>query len=152
VAKKLTKKDKAGAEEKRISKLTVPHNQHFKIIFSHQIEGGFGFRHIRRGNRLMPEEVLKVYSALGKFIDAATKMTITDVENVYGRDPDRSDGTYDPESKSEVEMAHVCLFRKGDDPVRPSDSVRLHGYYRTKGGYFVVTRMDWFHSYHDARV
>jgi len=146
----LTKKSKVSKEAKRISRLTNPHEQHFKIIFSHQIEPGFMFRSMyrRQGSNLSNEEKLKIFRSLGCFLDDCVQMSITEVEHKYERPPDSSDGTYDPETQEEVQIQHLCLFPLGTPPNLPSDSIRFHGYFRPTGGYFIITRLDWFHDVH----
>jgi hypothetical protein len=148
---KLTKDAKVQAEELRISQLTNQHTAHFKVIFSHQLESNYGFgtlHRYRQRERLDSQAVTKVLKAFGKFIDDSVRLTITEVENKYKRQPDSADGTYDPETGTEVQVEHFCLYPTGAAPNGASDSVRMHGYFRTNGGYFVVTRLDWFHTYH----
>lgn len=149
MGQRLTKIAKVNAEKTRISQLTNQHSEYFKVILSHQIENNYCFKSIHggKGSRLSKGLKVKLYSALGKFLDDSTKMTITDVEDKHGRTTDRHDATLDPESGTKVEVEHLALFAEGDAPT-PSDSIRLHGYFRTNGGYFVVTRVDWFHGYH----
>lgn len=149
MAQTLTKKAKVSAEKARISRLTNQHSEYFKVILSHQIENRycFGSMHRGRGSHLSRGNKVKLYSALGKFLDDTVKMTITDVENKYARNPDRHDATHDPESDMQVEVEHFALYGEGD-PSAAGDSIRLHGYFRTNGGYFVITRVDWFHEYH----
>lgn len=89
-----------------------------------------------------------MFRAFGKFMDDAVRMTMTEVETKYGRVPDKRDGTFDPESGTEVPIEHYCLYENGTPGRKLVDSIRLHGYTRTNGGYFVVTRLDWFHDYH----
>lgn len=147
---KLTKKAMVDAEKDRISKLTNPHEQHFKIILSHQLESGFEFGDInrRKGGQLPQTDLLNIFRALGRFIDESIRLTMTEVENRYGRKTDVTDGTFDPETKSKVQVEHFCLFEQDASSNQPADGVRLHGYTRTRGGYFVVTKLDWFHSRH----
>lgn len=144
----LTKKAKINAEKLRISQLTEEHNAYFKLIISHQIDKKYNFHSVcsRKGSQLKPNELIKIYRALGKFIDESVKLTITDVEKQYCRPTDVHQGTYDPESDDDVQVEHYCLFKKGDKPDKLTDGIRLHGYSRTKGGYFVVTKFDWFHG------
>lgn len=84
-------------------------------------------------------------------MDDALKMTISEVEEKYKRPSDTRDATFDPETETEVQVEHLCLYKEGDQP-RLSDSVRIHGYFRTNGGYFIVTRMDWFHDKHKRGI
>jgi hypothetical protein len=149
MSRTLTKQAKVNAEKARVSQLTNQHSEYFKVILSHQIENRYCFNSINRGkgSRISKGLKVKLYNALSKFIDDSLKMTITEVENKYARSPDCHDATHDPESDTKVEVEHFALFSDGDTPVA-SDSIRLHGYFRTNGGYFVVTRVDWFHDYH----
>ena len=148
MAKALTKKAMVDAEKLRISQLTSQHDAYFKVIFSHQIEAKYNFQALIKGKKSLKDKALiQMFTAFGKFFDESIMMTITDVENAFGRKDDKSDGTYDPESGTQVQVEHLCLYRDGDAP-QGSDSVRLHGYFRTNGGYFVVTRLDWFHNKH----
>ena len=149
----LTKQTRVDLEKKRLSTLTADPNLYFKIIFSHQIEQKYRFKALhgkpKDGEKLTAEEKHKVFYALGLFMDQTIGMTMTDVEEAYGRQPYRSDGSFDPDNQKAVEVSHLALFRKNDpkpaDPV--VDSVRLHGYFRPSGGYFVITRLDWFHKF-----
>lgn len=153
MAQKLTKANRVNSEKLRISKLTNDHSAHFKIILSHQIEQGFAFGKLLKGkggNQLKHVELVKIFTAFGKFLDDCTRLTITEVEKKYGRTTDTSDGTYDPDTESSVQVHHFCLFTPNAKPNGLSDSVRLHGYFRASGGYFVVTRFDWFHDYHKS--
>jgi hypothetical protein len=149
MAQQLTKKAKINAEKARISQLTSQHSEYFKLIISHQIENRycFGSIHKRNGSRIDNDAKLILYGALSRFLDNSIKMTITDVENKYKRIPDRRDGTHDPETNTSVEIEHLALYTEGESPTN-SDGIRLHGYFRTNGGYFVVTRVDWYHDYH----
>lgn len=147
----LTKKAKVTAEKARISQLTDTHDQHFKIILSHQINRRHNFNSInaKDGTTLSPTSVLKMYRAFGQFMDRCLKLSITEVENKYRRQTDVHEGTYDPESDDEVQVEHYCLFEDGIDGPNPHrDSIRIHGYARTKGGYFVITKLDWHHQVH----
>lgn len=146
----LTKASKVSAEQLRISQLTNDHTAHFKVILSHQIEKGFDFSslHRRKGQPLSHSDTVKIMRAWGKFIDDSIKLPMSDVEAKYKRNPDVSDGTYDPKTKSTVQIEHFCLFLSTDKADKLTDQVRLHGYFRNNGGYFVITRLDWFHSYH----
>lgn len=151
MAQRLTKANKISIEQSRISQLTNDHSAHFKIILSHQIEKNFTFGRLLKGNggnALKHTELIKIFTAFGKFLDDCTRLTITEVEKKYGRTADTSDGTYDPETDSSVQVYHFCLFASDASPNGLSDSVRLHGYFRASGGYFVLTRFDWFHDYH----
>lgn len=151
MTKLLTKKGKVGAEQLRISKLTNKHSAHFKVILSHQIENGFTFETLHRKKnkyKYKDKDVLAIFRALGKFIDDSIKMTITEVEDKYKRTVDSSDGTFDPETGTTVQVEHLCLYLDSDNPRPAPDGVRLHGYFRTNGGYFVITRLDWFHTVH----
>lgn len=146
----LTKKAKIQAEKNRVTRLTHPHDQHFKIIFSHQIENGFSFASLYRGRGALYShaDFVKILRALGIFMDDSVRLTMTEVENKYFRPTDVTDGTYDPESDSKVQVEHFCLYEQTATASTPTDSIRIHGYMRTKGGYFIVTRLDWFHGVH----
>jgi len=150
MAYQLTKKDRVSTEERRISKLTNDHSTYFKLIFSHQLEYGYEFKSLHRGkgSKVNPEDKAMMFRSLGKFLDDCIRLSITDVEKKYGRNDDKSDGTFDPETKSTVQVQHLCLYPDGARPNPLSDSVRLHGYFRPTGGYFVLTRLDWFHEVH----
>jgi hypothetical protein len=146
----LTKSARVSAEQNRISQLTNEHSAYFKVILSHQITRRFNFNSMRSraGVNISPEDSLSMFRAFGKFLDDSIKLTITEVETKYGRIPDVSDGTFDPDSGKDVQVQHMCLYPKGSTSRGVADGVRIHGYIRTNGGYFVVTRMDWFHDYH----
>lgn len=148
--KALTKEAKINAEKSRISQLTDKHDAHFKIIISHQIDKKYNFHSMCTCNKkpVKPQDIIKIYRAFGRFIDESVKLTITEVEGKYRRVTDKHEGTYDPESDDEVQVEHYCLYEEGDRPNRLTDGVRIHGYCRTKGGYFVVTKLDWFHKVH----
>lgn len=144
----LTKKAMVDAEKLRISQLTSQHNAYFKVIFSHQIDSKYNFASMSKGKSALKDKaIIEIYKAFGRFFDESVQMTISEVEKTYGRIDDKSDGTYDPESKTQVQVQHLCLYRDDDKP-KDSDSVRLHGYFRNNGGYFIVTRLDWFHKKH----
>lgn len=147
----LTKKAKINTEQRRISQLTHPHRAHFKVILSHQVEPAYDFSSVQRFRRregLDDVGELKIFRALTKFLDDSLRLSITEVEKKYKRPSDPRDGTFDPETGSDVQVEHFCLFVDGTPPDVPADSVRVHGYFRANGGYFVVTRMDWFHNQH----
>jgi len=150
MAQKLTKNDRVSNEQRRISKLTNDHSAHFKLIFSHQLEAGYQFKSLYRGkgSNLKPNDQAIIFRSLGKFMDDCVRLSITDVEEKYGRNDDKSDGTFDPETESKVQVQHLCLYPDDSKPHRLTVSVRLHGYFRSAGGYFVVTRLDWFHKVH----
>lgn len=147
-ARTLTKKAKFEAEKSRIGRLTHTHEQHFKIIFSHQIEDGFKFASLYRGrgSSYGHMDYAKIFRALGSFMDDSLFLSMTEVEAKYFRPTDARDGTYDPETNSRVQVEHFCLFEREAGATVPSDSVRIHGYMRTNGGYFIITRLDWFHG------
>lgn len=151
MAQKLTKEARVEVEKRRISRLTNPHKQHFKVILSHQIMRRYCFGSMR-SRPLTPAEALKVWNAFGNFMDKTVRMTITDVENAYKRTSDTNDGTHDPETGLKVQVEHFCFFLDGDEPKGASDNVRVHGYFRAAGGYFIVTRLDWFHQYHSGEA
>ncbi len=146
----LTKKAKISAEELRISTLTNEHSAHFKVILSHQIHKKFNFNSVfeKKGVKTSSSDLMNIFKAFGRFIDDSVRLTMTEVESKYGRKLDRGDGTFDPESGTKVQVEHLCLFDKEALPNGKSDSVRIHGYSRTNGGYFVITRLDWFHGVH----
>jgi len=149
MVKQLTKKAKIDAEKMRISQLTNKHDAYFKLIISHQIDEKYNFCSIfsRNGNGVTTiYEKTLVIKALGKFTDESVKLTITEVEDRYGRVTDKSEGTYDPASGDNAQIEHYCLFKKSDKSNLTTDGFRLHGYMRTNGGYFVVTKFDWFHE------
>ena len=146
MVKQLTKQFKVSVEQKRISQLTNEHSAYFKLILSHQLDNKFNFSTISSKKRSHKQRA-SMYAALGRFIDRSTKLTITEAEDTYGRKPDTSDGTYDPERNIEVEVVHFCLYKKSDPVNSITDGIRLHGYYR-ESGYFVVTRLDWYHTKH----
>ena len=151
--RKLTKDAKVQAEELRIFQLTNEHSAHFKVIFSHQMESGYSFDDLhryRQREHLSNNDVMKMLKAFGKFFDDSIRLTITEVEKKYKRPSDPADGTYDPEAGDKVQVEHFCLYSTEASPNRRSDSVRIHGYFRNNGGYFVITRLDWFHKYHSA--
>ncbi len=145
---KLTGSARANNEERRISRLTAPHDTLFKLIISHQIESKYCFNsvHNRAGKTTTMRDKVQLLSALGRFLDNATKLSISEVENKYRRTPDHSDETYDPETGTKVKVEHFCLYTDTNTP-KNIDSVRVHGYFRTNG-YFIVTRLDWFHNVH----
>lgn len=150
---KLTKKDKVSNAQLRVAQLTNPHEQMFKVILSHQIEKKFKFSSINNDGRRMSKNKrnkmqLEMFRSLGNFIDRSTALSITEAEKRYKRKSDRSDGTYDPEIKQQAEVVHFCLYEEGQAPNSHSDSIRIHGYFRVNG-YFVVTRMDWYHKVHN---
>lgn len=152
MARILTKANKVNTEESRILQLTSEHSAHFKIILSHQIENSFSFGKLvkgKNGKQLKRPDLIKVFTAFSKFLDDCTKLTISEVEEKYGRTTDRRDGTYDPETKRPAQVQHFCLFPREAKPDQLCDAVRLHGYFRDTGGYFIVTRFDWFHDYHN---
>lgn len=149
----LTKKDKVSKAQLKVAQLTEPHEQMFKVILSHQIEDKFKFSSMSSDKRGMSRNTrnkmhLEMFRSLGSFIDKSTRLSITDAEKKYKRKTDKSDGTYDPETKQSAEVVHFCLYEDGDEP-KTSDSVRIHGYFRVNG-YFVVTRMDWYHDVHKS--
>jgi hypothetical protein len=151
---KLTKKDKVSNAQLKVAQLTDPHEQMFKVILSYQIENKFKFSSISSDGRKMSKNKrntmqLEMFRSLGGFIDKSTKLSISDAEKKYMRKSDKRDGTYDPETKQPVEVIHFCLYEEGQAPNKHSDGVRLHGYFRANG-YFVVTRMDWYHGVHKA--
>lgn len=154
-AQLLTKQAKITAEQQRISRLTNLHGAHFKVILSHQIDTLYDFSSLHKGKRGRKrpsrQHTIEIFRALGQFLDETTRLTITEVEAEYGRPTDTHDGTYDPEAGREVQVEHLCLYAKDATPRQSYDSIRLHGYFRTNGGYFVVTRLDWFHDYHKVR-
>lgn len=153
MARKLTKVQRASAEQQRISQLTTHHSAHFKVIFSHQLENGYCFSELHRYKQregLNNRDVMNIFRAFGRFFDDSLKLSITDVENKYKRPADSADGTYDPETGDTVQVEHFCLYPTGASPNGAADSVRIHGYFRTNGGYFVVTRLDWFHAVHTS--
>gem|GEM_PF-6663365 len=145
---RLTGVARASAEQRRISLLTDPHDTLFKVIISHQIENSYRFGSISncRGRPIAADRRLKLYHAFGRFLDSATKLSISRVEEQYKRPSDSSDETYDPETGLRVKIEHFCLFAHTDDPRPDTDSARIHGYFRAD--YFIVTRMDWFHHVH----
>lgn len=144
----LTKKATIDAEKQRLSQLTNKHDAYFKLILSHQIDKKHNFHSISTHNKkpVPAKDTLGIFRAFGKFIDESVKLTITDVEKEYRRPTNRHTGTYDPESGTDVQVEHYCLYKKTDKARPIRDGVRLHGYLRTNGGYFVVTKLDWFHS------
>lgn len=143
------KKAKVSAAQTRVSALTNDHHLYFKTVFSHQIEPNFTFSALRhsKGNTTTDCDYARIFKALGKFLDDSVKLTITEVENKYGRPTDFSDGSYDPDLEDKAQVVHFCLYSEGDSTNGAADSVRLHGYYKTNG-YFVLTRLDWFHGIH----
>ncbi len=151
----LTKKSRVTTEELRISKLTQPHDQMFKVILSHQIESKYNFSAISNpkgrtlSKRKKQQMRLAMYQALGNFIDKSTKLTITETEEKFGKRTDKRDGTFDPETSQPAEVVHFGLYHKDAKPNSLTDSVRLHGYFRVNG-YFVITRLDWFHEVHKS--
>jgi len=152
MAHKLTKVQKANAEQRRISQLTSKHSAYFKAILSHQLENGYGFTDLHRqssNHGLNAQDLLKVLRAFGQFFDDSLQLTITEAQNKYMRPTDNSDGTHDPETNTTVQVQHFCLFAPNTQPQGHSDSVRIHGYFRVNG-YFIITRLDWYHNVHSA--
>ena len=152
MAKRLTKKAKFNAEKSRISSLTNEHDAYFKIIFSHQIDKKHNFHSMSTRNKMpiTPAESIQIYRAFGKFMDECVRLTMSEVEDKYRRPTDKHEANYDPESKDIVQVEHYCLYEEGSVAYPLTDGVRMHGYTRTKGGYFVVTRLDWFHAVNKA--
>ncbi len=149
---KLTKKDKVTLSQLKVAQLTEPHEQMFKVILSHQVENKFKFGSMSNSGHKMSRKErnamqLEIYRSLGNFIDKSTRLSITDAENRYMRKADKSDGAYDPETDQKVEVIHFCLYEEDQSAKKHADSVRLHGYFRSNG-YFVITRLDWFHDVH----
>lgn len=144
----LTKKAKINAEISRISKLTDKHDAYFKIIFSHQIEKKHNFHSLSTRNKkpVQDNDAIQIYRAFGKFLDVSVQLPMSEVEKKYRRLTDTREGTYDPETGEEMQVEHYCLFEKEDKPNLLRDGVRLHGYVRTNGGYFVITKLDWHHQ------
>ncbi len=151
MSKTLTKSTVASAQAIEQTKLTNKESAYFKLIFSDQIRKKYRFNTIHHppsGTKFSEAEYSKVLHALGQFIDKTVHLTITDVEREYLRKPFNKDTTIDPETKQEVKIQHLCLFDKAaaaKPPLIPSDSIRLHGYYR--GEYFILIRLDWFHKF-----
>lgn len=149
MAAKLTKRTSATASQSKINALTANHSEYFKVLFSYQINKKYSFNSLfhNNGKKLTNKQLLLIYKALGNFVDKTVGMTITDVEKIYGRPAFKIDTCIDPDTNEQCPVQHLCLF---DDPkgVRKfSDSVRLHGYFKPDGGYFVVTRLDWHHKF-----
>jgi hypothetical protein len=146
---KLTREDRITREKQRISRLTNPPESYFKLVFSHQIEPQYDFASLSSCNpALQPSEVMEVLKALGKFMDEATKMPITDVESTYKRSPYRSDATHDPVLNIDVRVEHFALYPSNTPSSsmrRHIDRVRVHGYFRVDN--FIVLRLDWQHSF-----
>lgn len=144
-----TSASKAAIEQ---TKLTGQDSAYFKLIFSRQIQRKYRFNSLHSppsGRRFSNGEYARVLKSLGIFIDRTIGLTITEVEDKYLRKPYRSDTVIDPETQQKVKVQHLCLFDKqagtGAPVIMPSDSIRLHGYYR--GEYFVLIRLDWFHKF-----
>jgi hypothetical protein len=148
---KLTKADRVEREKLRISRLTTPHRQHFKIIFSHQIERSYGFSSMSGLGDMT--KTFKLLKALGKFIDATVRLPISQVEEKYKRPTDTRDGTHDPEAEDDAhqvaQIIHFALHASDESVEAVIGGVRLHGYFRANG-YFVITRLDWDHSFHSV--
>lgn len=131
-------------------KLTKDNKVKFKITFNSQLEEMYSFGTIHditdpdSKKQLDNEEKIFLYSIFGQFIDKTVNRSITNVEANYARDDDLNDHTYDPVGGEHKQTKHFSL-----DEQRKS-KFRIHGYYNDYG-YFVVTRMDWCHTYHLRR-
>jgi len=55
------------------------------------------------------------------------------------RRSDEDDTAFDPVGGDHMQVQHFAIDS--------SDKARIHGYLN-QHGYFVVTRLDWFHLYH----
>ena len=145
----LTKQARIDAARTYSDQLTTPYEQHSKMIFDRQVEDAFNFHSVQNkdGRELPGYKLIAMYKAFGNFMDDVKNLSITEVEAKYERRKDVADATYDPETKSPAEIQHFCCYEKGATPNADSDSIRIHGYARPNG-YFVVTKLDWFHDVH----
>ena len=128
--------------------LTKQINERFKILFDYRIEENYKIstidiiKHPYKNRYLNKMEKANLYKDLCLFIEDATNLTYTEVEEKYGRKRDKMDKAVDilfPEE--EFSMSHYSLAQTGI-----GKTARIHGFLRN--GIFVVKRIDWGHRYH----
>ena len=132
--------------------LTAKVDAHFKILFDYSIEEDYRISSIddishpyKKYRKLNKKEKSKLYRSLCLFIEEATAMTYTEVDEKYGRTRDQSDMVRDiMYPNEEFPMIHYKIANSGIGSV-----ARLHGYLRNS--VFVVRRMDWGHRFHNRK-
>lgn len=130
--------------EAKIAKLTKDNEVKFKLVFTHQLEETYNFESLQSlhdpdlNRPLTDEERLNMHEYLGSCIDTYTGRTISNVEAHFRRS-DEDDRAFDPVGGTDMPIQHF--------PIDSKNKARIHGYFNQQG-YFVVTRLDWFHLYH----
>lgn len=145
---KLTTKNMAKTK----SLLTKEAAKYFKLLFDYGMEDDYKLSSINtleNPNRHRPftmKEKVILYSALCNFIEKATNMTYTQVEEVYGRKRDENDKALDMlYANEEFPIDHYRLSNENN----VGGIARIHGYMRN--GVFVVRRVDWTHRFHKKK-
>lgn len=82
------------------------------------------------------------------FLKDCLEMPISEVDQKYGRPVDYGDVAI--ENDESFQPVHYGLHERLAKNVKKPYGyfARLHGYYN-KDGYFVITRFDWCHKYHE---
>ena len=131
--------------------LTDQINECFKILFDYRIDEDYKIstidtiKHPYKNRPLDKLEKAKLYKDLCLFVEDATNMTYTEVEEKYGRKRDKIDKAVDILSpEEEFSMNHYSLAKTGI-----GKKARIHGFLRE--GVFVVKRIDWGHRYHEKK-
>ncbi len=130
--------------------LTNQIKSYFKILFDYRIDEDYkissisAVKHPRNSSRTFDKsEQAELCIALCNFIEDATGMTYTEVDEKYGRERDETDLAHDLEyPDEEFPMVHYRLATKGIGKF-----ARIHGY--IFNGSFVVKRIDWGHHFHE---
>jgi hypothetical protein len=148
---KLTDLSRAvGLQNNMVSTLTNKSSAPFKFVFNFQLEEEYNFQSITTthdpdlGRRLSRSERLKLYTLLCECIDTFIGKTITEVNDVFERQPDKYDTTIDPVDGTTFPIKHYAVSKNW------RDKTRVHGYFNEEG-YFIVKRVDWFHLFHKAK-
>ena len=131
-------------------------NKYFSCLFGPDIDDDFNFLSVhgpicyskkKDSFRVYNDgEKLALFDALGCFLDKTSKMTYTAVEKTYGRRRDELDIARNgiDEDDNGFPVDHYALAESGIGA-----TARLHGFMRD--GVFVVSRIDWGHTFHLAR-
>lgn|GEM_PF-1591029 len=101
----------------------------FKVVFAGKAQRNYDFKDCD----------MQQWHQFGEFIDATVGKKITEVNERYKRNPDRSDKVKDPLGDT-YKIEHYEV----------NNQSRIHGYFINRG-YFIVTRLDPKHKVHKRK-
>ena len=137
--------------KKAAMKLAEANRAYFRCQFdSAYIQNGYSImsiddvKHPDFDRKFKDGEKKYLLRTLCSFIDRAIGMTITDVEQEFGRpNDDKMDFTNDIDGDGEkVQLKHFAMGHEGLSKV-----ARIHGFYNSND-VFIIKRIDWNHRFH----